>query len=32
MKGNMKPEDYWNEYRTGLKYNTFETMFKEYLE
>lgn len=31
-KGNIDPEEYWDELRTGLKYNTFQTMFKEYLE
>ena len=31
-KGNVDPEEYWDELRTGLKYNTFQTMFKEYLE
>ena len=31
-KGSLDPEEYWNDYRTGIKYNTFVTMFKEYLE
>ena len=31
-KVNVDPEEYWDELRTGLKYNTFQTMFKEYLE
>ena len=31
-KGNINPKDYWTEFRTGLKFNTFHTMFKEYLE
>jgi len=29
--GNIKPEDYWNEYRSGIKLNNFKTMFNEYL-
>ena len=32
MLGNTEPEEYWNKLRTGLKYNTFQTMFKEFLE
>ena len=32
MVGKIDPKDYWNELRTGLKYNNFVTMFKEYLE
>ena len=31
MTGNIDPEDYWDEYQVGLKYNTFKTMFEEYL-
>ena len=31
-KGSIDPEEYCNDYRTGIKYNTFVTMFKEYLE
>ncbi len=31
MTGNINPEDYWDEYQVGLKYNTFKTMFEEYL-
>ena len=30
--GNIKPEEYWNEYRTGLKLNNFIMMFNEYLK
>lgn len=30
--GNISPDDYWDEYQTGLKYNTFKTMFEEYLK
>jgi hypothetical protein len=29
--GNITPDDYWNEYRTGIKLNNFKTMFQEYL-
>ncbi|MBE6154957.1 MAG: hypothetical protein E7163_05275 [Firmicutes bacterium] len=29
--GNIKPDDYWNEYRSGIKLNNFKTMFNEYL-
>lgn len=29
--GNIKPTEYWNEYRTGIKLNNFKTMFNEYL-
>ena len=30
--GNIKPEEYWNEYRTGLKLNNFIMMYNEYLK
>lgn len=30
--GNIKPSEYWNEYRTGIKLNNFKTMFNEYLK
>lgn len=29
--GNINPDDYWNEFRTGMKLNNFRTMFQEYL-
>lgn len=32
VKGNITPEDYWTELQTGIKYNNFLTMFKEYLK
>lgn len=31
-QGNINPDDYWTSYQTGLKYNSFKTMFQEYLE
>ena len=31
MVGNIEPQDYWNEFQIGLKYNTFKAMFEEYL-
>lgn len=30
--GNVLPNEYWNEYRKGLKLNNFKTMFQEYLK
>ena len=30
--GNITPDDYWNEYQIGIKYNVFKTMFEDYLE
>lgn len=30
--GNGLPNEYWNEYRKGLKLNNFKTMFQEYLK
>ena len=32
VRGNLTPETYWNEYKTGAKYNLFKSMFKEYLK
>lgn len=32
VRGNLTPEIYWNEYKTGAKYNLFKSMFEEYLE
>ena len=31
-KGTITPEEYWDEYQSGLKYNNFMAMFREYLE
>lgn len=31
-KGNITPDIYWDEYQSGIKYNNFKTMFREYLE
>ncbi len=28
--GSISPDDYWNELRVGIKFNTFVTMFEEY--
>ncbi len=32
MQGNIKPENYWTDLKSGLKYNTFVSMFNEYLK
>lgn len=32
VRGNLTPEIYWNEYKTGAKYSLFKSMFEEYLE
>lgn len=31
-KGTIKPEEYWNEFNTGMKLNTLVTMFNDYLK
>ena len=31
MIGNLTPEDYWTDYRKGIKLNNFKTMFTNYL-
>ncbi len=30
-KGNINPDEYWTNYRKGIQYNIFLTMFKQYL-
>lgn len=32
INGTISPEDYWDEFQSGIKYNNFKTMFEEYLE
>lgn len=31
-KGNITPEQYWNEFNQGIKLNNFRTMFQDYLK
>lgn len=31
VNGNIEPDDYWDEYQTMIKCNTFKVMFAEYL-
>lgn len=31
VNGNVEPDDYWDEYQTMIKCNTFKVMFAEYL-